>query len=252
MPVTFLAHQAPVLPFARRWPQRFDGVALVVGSMAPDFAYVLNGSRFAVWAHGWPGLFTFCVPATFIVSWVLVRVLAPIVPCHLPQAGSFRLRDYRGLATHRFGLVRTSISALVGAITHVALDHLTHEWGWFARNIDWFQRPIIQQELLGRTWTPFRVAQYLGHVVLSAVAIWWLWRQGAQRWLSTRADRIDCRQSTFGTLLLIGGAVLGGATATAWVLIDRAGSATDIMRVAAGAFVGLTAAAVVARRRAAG
>ena len=37
MPVTFLAHQAPVLPLKRRWPG-LDGVALVVGSTVPDLA----------------------------------------------------------------------------------------------------------------------------------------------------------------------------------------------------------------------
>ena len=80
MPVTFLAHQAPVLPIAQRWPDRTDGVALVVGSMAPDFAYVLNGSRWEVWAHGLPAVVVFCVPATFVVGWLIVRVLAPVVP----------------------------------------------------------------------------------------------------------------------------------------------------------------------------
>ena len=44
MPFTFFAHQAPVLPVAWAWPNATDGVALVIGSMAPDLAYVLNGS----------------------------------------------------------------------------------------------------------------------------------------------------------------------------------------------------------------
>jgi hypothetical protein len=42
MPVTFFAHQAPVLPIARRWPQATEGIALIVGSMAPDIAYVFS------------------------------------------------------------------------------------------------------------------------------------------------------------------------------------------------------------------
>ena len=41
MPFTFLAHQAPVLPIKARRPDRWDGLALVVGSMAPDLAYVV-------------------------------------------------------------------------------------------------------------------------------------------------------------------------------------------------------------------
>jgi hypothetical protein len=42
MPVTFFAHQAPVLPIARRWPQATEGIALIVGSMALDIAYVFS------------------------------------------------------------------------------------------------------------------------------------------------------------------------------------------------------------------
>ena len=91
-------------------------MALVIGSMAPDLAYVLNGSRFSIWAHEFPGLVTFCVPVTVCLAWIVVRVLAPVVPVHLPQFGNFRLQDYRGLATHRFGIVRTPVSAFVGAL----------------------------------------------------------------------------------------------------------------------------------------
>jgi Domain of unknown function (DUF4184) len=44
MPFTFFAHQAPFLPMARRWPRLIDGTALIVGTMAPDLAYALNGT----------------------------------------------------------------------------------------------------------------------------------------------------------------------------------------------------------------
>ena len=60
------------MPIARRWPRVFDSVTLIVGSMAPDMAYVLSGSRFAVAAHGFPGVFTFCVPVTVLVSLLVV------------------------------------------------------------------------------------------------------------------------------------------------------------------------------------
>lgn len=47
MPFTYLAHQAPALAIKKRWPAWFDGTALALGSMAPDWAYALSGSRFA-------------------------------------------------------------------------------------------------------------------------------------------------------------------------------------------------------------
>jgi hypothetical protein len=135
-----------------------DGVALVVGSMAPDMAYALNGSRFSVWAHGFPGVVLFCVPVTLMVSWLIVGVISPVFWDHLPEAGPFRLNDYRGLAVHRFSWGWSPASALIGALSHVMLDHFTHHWGWFARHIDWYSTVLVD-DFLGRQWTVFRVLQ---------------------------------------------------------------------------------------------
>jgi hypothetical protein len=180
MPVTFFAHQAVVLPVARRWPGRVDGLALVVGSMAPDMAYVLNGSRFQLWAHDLPGVLVFCVPVTVVVTWLVARVLAPVVPDHLPAAGQFHLRDFRGLAARRLRPLATPVSAFAGAASHVLLDHLTHDWGWMARNADWY-RTVFADDVLGRQWTVFRVMQYGGHVVGTGACLWLLACYGRQR-----------------------------------------------------------------------
>lgn len=42
MPGTLLSHQAIVLPLKLRWPARFSGLALVIGSMAPDFEFIFR------------------------------------------------------------------------------------------------------------------------------------------------------------------------------------------------------------------
>lgn len=97
-----------------------DGVALVIGTMAPDLAYALNGSRLRVWAHGFPGVVTFRIPATLIVSWIVARILAPVVADHLPDLGRFHLPDWRGLATHRFVLWKTVVWAELGALSRWA------------------------------------------------------------------------------------------------------------------------------------
>jgi hypothetical protein len=58
MPFT-LAHPAAVVHLARgRLP--FSG--LVIGSMAPDFEYVLRGRAVGEIGHTLPGLFVFCIP----------------------------------------------------------------------------------------------------------------------------------------------------------------------------------------------
>jgi hypothetical protein len=247
MPVTFFAHQAPVLPVARRWPGSTDGVALVIGSMAPDLAYVLNGSRFEIGAHGFPWLLTFCVPVTIGVAWIVVRVLAPVVPAHLPQLGDFRLQDYRGLATHRFGIVRTPVCAFIGALSHVALDQLTHGWGWFARNVDWYDDVIIEGAWFGRPLTVYRTLQYLGHVVGTTLCIWLLWSYGRQGWMHERAAAIPVRRTASSGAVLWSAVGVGVIATLVWWRLDSEGFATNLLRVAAGAFAGMTVGALAIR-----
>lgn len=247
MPVTFLAHQAPVLPVARRWPSRLDGVALVVGSMAPDLAYVLAGSRWSVWAHAWPGLVTFCVPVTAVLTLLIRRRLAPVVPAHLPRVADLRLRDLRGLAARRVTIGPLVAGALLGAASHVALDSFTHEWGWFARNIDVYTDPLLDEPFLGRVWTPYRVLQYAGHVVGIGITLWILRRWGRERWLAQRAAPVPAIADARSHLVLWTATALGGVGAGAWVLADRNGSAVDVIRVSAGTFVGLWIGAELAR-----
>lgn len=245
MPVTFLAHQAPVLPIARRWPQLTDGIALVVGSMAPDMAYVLNGSRFSVWAHGFPAVVLFCVPVTLLVSWLIARAVSPVLWDHLPQAGPLRLHDYRGMSVHRFRWVVASVSALIGALSHVMLDHFTHEWGWFARHIDWYSTVVVH-DFLGREWTVFRIIQYSGHIVGTAVCLWLMARYGRAHWMAASAAKVEPYPVTVRSMGTLFAAVAAGlAVGTAWVLGDRSGSATDIIRVAAVTFAFLVAASFV-------
>jgi hypothetical protein len=58
-----------VLPIARRWPNTVDGLALVIGSISPDMAYVLSGSRWRIWADALPGLIMFCIPVPLAAAW---------------------------------------------------------------------------------------------------------------------------------------------------------------------------------------
>jgi hypothetical protein len=242
MPLTFFAHQGPFLPIQRRWPKAVDGVALVIGSMAPDMAYVLSGSRFAVWAHGFPGVITSCLPATFAASWLVVRVMAPVVPDHLPDLGPFHVHDYRGLATHRFHFVRFVVWAELGALSHVFLDEFTHNWGWFAHHVSWYDNRIVDRELLGREWTVYRVFQYIGHVGFTALCIALLWAYGRRRWMRARAATIAPSPTTAASYARLWGlSALGLGAATLWLALDRVDSAIAVLRLSFGLFGGMLA-----------
>jgi hypothetical protein len=251
VPVTFFAHQVPVLPIARRWPARTDGLALVIGSMAPDFAYLLAGSRFRIWAHSLPALVLFCVPVTIAVCWLVARVLAPVVPDHLPSRPPFHLDECRGLATWRLRLVTTPLFAAVGALSHVALDHFTHDWGWFARNVDWYRRVLID-DVAGRDWTVFKFVQYAGHIGGTLLCLWLLSRYGRARWLRVAAAQVVRFDVTSRSrFVLVAATTAGMAIGLVWALLDRSGSAVDTIRIAATTFSALTAAsAALLMRRA--
>jgi hypothetical protein len=248
MPVTFFAHQAPLLPIARRWPHAVDGVAFAIGSMAPDMAYVVSRSRFSVWAHGFPGVITFCLPAAFAASWLVVRVMAPVVPDHLPDFGQFHLHDYRGLATHRFRFVSFIVWAELGALSHVLLDEFTHDWGWFAHHVSWYDNRLVGGELFGREWTVYRLFQYIGHVGLTVLCLALLWAYGRRRWMQARADAIAPTPTSVASYVTLWGlAAIGLGAATLWVATDREGSAIDTLRVSFGLFGGMLAGCLAVR-----
>jgi hypothetical protein len=240
MPFTYFAHQAPVLSLARSGRWHVDGVALAIGSMAPDFAYAILGTRIEVDAHTFPAVFTFSVPVALVVSWLVVRVLAPVVPPHLPDGYDFHLRDYRGLGTHRFRWGWAALWAGFGALTHVLLDEFTHAWGWLPRHAAWYRARILPGKWLGRDWTAFRVAQYIGHIGFSTLALVLLVRYGRQRWLADRARRVPPSPVTVATHAILWGTTLaGGAAGSVWAFHERHGYGSSLMRLSAGLFAGM-------------
>lgn len=95
----------------------------MLGSMAPDAAYVLDGSGLPVWpfSHEPLGLLGWCLPLTLIGTRV-VRSATPTIVVHLPNGGSFALRDYGAITAARHRWWITALSALIGAASHLVLD----------------------------------------------------------------------------------------------------------------------------------
>nr|MDT0657477.1 DUF4184 family protein [Micromonospora sp. DSM 115978] len=168
MPLTFPTHPAVVLPLKLWRPRWFDGVALVVGSMAPDLAYVLDGSGLPVWpfSHQLLGLVGWCLPVTLVVAW-LIRRAAPVVASHLPAAGPLALSDYGVLGQCRHRWPITVCSALLGAASHLALDRVE----------------------LGLPFTEY-LMHVLGGVGLLVVALWIGRRRLLRRWYGEPPPRL--------------------------------------------------------------
>jgi hypothetical protein len=127
MPATIPSHQAAVLPLKLRYPHRFDGVALVVGSAAPDVAYTVEGFGVGAPSHSWHAQFWYTVPLTLVLAW-LIRRAAPFVAAHLPAGGPLALHDYGVLGAVRHPLRVSALSAVVGGFSHVVWDSFTHPY----------------------------------------------------------------------------------------------------------------------------
>jgi hypothetical protein len=180
VPMTFLSHQAVVLPLKIAAPRWTSGTALVLGSMAPDVEYFLRGYPMSVVSHTWLGQLTFCLPVTLVLYWVVTRVIAEPVAAHVPEGGEMHLHDYALLRHQPSGLGGWAIvaaSALIGSSSHVALDRLVAVLGGVP----------YHSMLASRAWIAVNVALW---VVLAAISLLLLRHIGRhrllRRWVAAR------------------------------------------------------------------
>lgn len=130
-----IAHPIVVLPF-RRW---LPLSALIVGSMTPDFIYVINLSPRGKFGHTIPGLFLFCLPASLIILYLLHRVWLPPFFAGSQRRESFSHWTF-GPTKHFLALCAAII---IGAITHDAWDSFTHESGWAVQRFQFLSETTI-------------------------------------------------------------------------------------------------------------
>jgi len=166
MPLTYVSHQVPALAAKLARPAWFDGTALALGSMSPDWPFAFAGTRLETNAHNTRGVLMLCVPAS---------VLAAVAARRLAFAASY-LPEFRGLPLRRLALVGerrpplavTVASALAGAWSHVAWDSFTHDGRWGARRVRWLAAP---HQVGGRAVTGAFVAQHTSTVVGGVVGL---------------------------------------------------------------------------------
>lgn len=128
MPFTF-AHPAAVLPLHRRWPRPFVLSALVIGSMAPDFAYLPPFLATRTLSHNLAGSVSFCVPVGFIVYLVfhlfLKAPLTALLPAALQRHALRAIADSPRLPDRTWPVVLLSL--WIGSLSHLVWDGFTHE-----------------------------------------------------------------------------------------------------------------------------
>jgi hypothetical protein len=179
------AHAAAALPISRRLP-RLPLAALVVGTMAPDFEYLLRLAPRGGFGHTPLGLVVFTFPAGVLAWAAYVRLVRPAVTRLLPP-GLARALGPAPRAT--VGAV--ALAVLVGAVSHVAWDGFTHPAGWAVARLPVLLSPVAPGSRLA--W--YTLLQHASTVVGGAVVVGWALRwvrrqpRGARRYPPGGAGR---------------------------------------------------------------
>jgi hypothetical protein len=205
MPFT-LAHPAAVLPLHRRLGRWASLSSLVVGSLAPDFAYFLPLGIPGSFSHSLPGLFVFCLPVGLVVWGVYLAVLRPFFLALLPRAVSERLA---ACASRRLSLpiaCGAAASVVAGAATHLVWDSFTHSTGFMVRALPALSTPVHLFDWYSpRVYTLLQHASTLGG--LAALAVFGLrWYRSTEPRSTVRARPLPVwpRLVVLGALLLPG------------------------------------------------
>lgn len=177
MPFPLVSHQglaAPALLVDRRGG--LDGVALMVGSLAPDllYAFIYEADGHLPWSLLW-----FVVPVSLAVAWVYRRWVAWPLAVHLPDLGTFRLRDAARAASDRPGLVAGVLSALLGGLSHALADGFTHPEPWVSDTLTWLYDEV-PFPLKGQVFV-YNLLRLLGTVGGALLAVLVLWLTGRRR-----------------------------------------------------------------------
>jgi hypothetical protein len=140
MPLTFPAHAAAVLPAKWARPGWFDGLALVIGSCAPDFAYALDGSGLdrpvrtlpPTWsiAHSWLGIVVWGLPVTIAVCRLLRRAAKTPWPAWYISVTSATIGAASHVVWDRLAVapIPDLGSSLVGSAVTIVILALNRHW----------------------------------------------------------------------------------------------------------------------------
>jgi len=130
MPYT-ISHVAVVVPISRLLARMRVLSAVVIGSMVPDFGYLMPIRLARFETHSLLALATFCLPVGIVSYWVFQRLMKTPLVSVLPDQVYMRWRPYSAPAS--WGSLRQWVLAvcgvLGGAVVHLAWDAFTHQEG---------------------------------------------------------------------------------------------------------------------------
>jgi hypothetical protein len=180
MPFT-VSHIAAVLPAHRSLRRSGLLSAAMIGSMVPDFGYLLPWHLSRAQTHSASALLSFCLP-TGLLAWLLFQLLIkPAWGAVLPDGWRLRLlAEHPGARLGHWGVwLRAACAILAGALTHLVWDGFTHEDGRGVRML-----PFLEDTgpgISGHVLPLYRWLQHGSSLLGLALVIWaaWQWTRTA-------------------------------------------------------------------------
>ncbi len=173
MPFT-ISHAATALPFFRT---RLVFFALVIGTMSPDFEYLVMHGFERAGAHTLPGLFYFCIPTGLVVLYLYHCLWLPVIMDHCPNPLRLRLIAANRTPFH-FGplarFINIIFSLLLGALLHLGFDLLSHGYGESVKLFPWLLQKVPGLPML-HWWAFFHgLGSILGlGILVVALLVWY-------------------------------------------------------------------------------
>ena len=215
MPFT-VSHAAAALPLRKL---NLVWSAFLVGSMAPDFPYVVGSIKYRSLGHEFPGIVLFTLPACFVVLWffhvAIKRPVAGLLPIGMQRRLSGQLGEFEFGGVARFSAIAFSI--ILGIATHLVWDSFTHPYAWPGLNWAWLQYWL---DLPVAGWTPvFMILQYASTFIgLFAIGVWILLWYHNQAPATDMASQPQLRSRVSLAIIMFVIAVVAGLL-RAWLLI---------------------------------
>jgi hypothetical protein len=160
-----------------RWPHRFSGLALVVGSMAPDLEFIGRMSDDWLFSHTLWAQLWFTAPTTVVLVWIITALLVPALLPYVREIQWLRLHDLAALDPPPDARAwrGVAVSGCIGGLSHVLLDGITHgnHSGWLVPWIPALRTPVPH---LGGV-VPLHDALQCWLTIAFAVATIMMWRR---------------------------------------------------------------------------
>ncbi|MFX0021984.1 MAG: DUF4184 family protein [Candidatus Hermodarchaeota archaeon] len=139
MPNGLISHQSPGLLLKIKFPRKFDGTALCISALVPDFSIPFDYfSPFSVRniTHSLLGQLIYTIPLTIIITMLFCAYVGPLIARIVKRKSKlysplkfFGLDQWEHLSRKKFNskfFFVASYSALIGGLTHIIIDFPAH------------------------------------------------------------------------------------------------------------------------------